>query len=122
MTDNEIIKALECHRDERNSCSDCPYRHIGCSLKLTSDALALINRQKAKIETLETNCLSMAQTMPNMAKAERTEAIKEFAERLKALYTNDKVYDRPNPHTSLWVLFYNIDKLVKGMVGDKNEG
>ena len=41
MTDNEIIKALEC----------CPLDDIGGCRKI--DALALINRQKAEIERLK---------------------------------------------------------------------
>ena len=56
MTDNEIIKALECHKDETNSCQECVYNDgRGCSLRLSADALDLINRQKAKIEMLEQN-------------------------------------------------------------------
>lgn len=45
----------------------------------------------------------------------KAEAIKEFAERLKNIYLNDKRYDRPNPHTLLITLFDNIDNLVKEM-------
>ena len=45
----------------------------------------------------------------------RAEAIKEFAERLVAIYENDKRYDRPNAHTLVMTVFRNIDSLVKEM-------
>lgn len=45
-------------------------------------------------------------------------AIKEFAERLKNIYINDKRYDRPDAHTLIGWLFANIDNLVKEMVGE----
>ena len=50
----------------------------------------------------------------------RIEAIKEFAERLKNIYLNDKRYDCPNPHTLLIKLFDNIDTLVKEMMEGAN--
>ena len=53
MTDNDIIKALECHADELNACDKCPYRKRKCSLRLCEDALDLINRQKAELERLQ---------------------------------------------------------------------
>ena len=52
MTDNEIIKALECCG--RENCFGCPYRgkcHQGNPM--ITDALNLITRQKAEIEKLE---------------------------------------------------------------------
>ena len=57
MTDNEIIKALECCGEFHNKrdCSKCPYCNIkiACSIKLKNDARDLINRQKAEIERFE---------------------------------------------------------------------
>ena len=51
MTDNEIIKALECCRNDE--CSQCPLQDGVCSEKdVIKDALDLINRQKAEIERL----------------------------------------------------------------------
>lgn len=51
MTDNEIIKALECCM---NACKECPFKKYGeeCAAKLNKCALDLINRQKAEIERL----------------------------------------------------------------------
>lgn len=57
MTDNEIIKGLECHSKPSNSCgSSCPYlmcEEILCTKKLTKDALDLINRQQAENDKLK---------------------------------------------------------------------
>lgn len=54
MTDNEIIKALECcsHRNEDLPCDGCPAYNIAqmCMEDLMSAALDLINRQKLEIE------------------------------------------------------------------------
>lgn len=56
MTDNEIIKALECCNRPANktSCDDCPYQFIDekCSSKLINDALDLINRLQSEKEAL----------------------------------------------------------------------
>lgn len=46
MTDNEIIKALKCCKD--NNCNECPIE--GCTDNIFRNALDLINRQKEKIK------------------------------------------------------------------------
>lgn len=51
MTDNEIIKVLECCSKESGCPDDCLGRKVGCELE--GYALNLINRQKAKIEALQ---------------------------------------------------------------------
>ena len=49
MTDNAIIKALECCVDE--DCDNCPNRSgIFCIVKIESYALDLINRQQEQLE------------------------------------------------------------------------
>ena len=60
MTDNEVVKALECcsKADCDNFCSDicpqCPYKNERyCAAEISKDALSLINRQKAEIERLQ---------------------------------------------------------------------
>ena len=55
MTDNEIIKALECHAEESlDTCSLCPLLNIeGCAYEAAEYALDLINRQQAEIERLK---------------------------------------------------------------------
>lgn len=53
MTDNEIIKALECC-SYYDVCLNCPcFSFCGCTPELLESALDLINRQKAEIERLE---------------------------------------------------------------------
>lgn len=54
MTDEQIIKALECHNGCRGSiCEECPlFPTNECSAELSGYALDLINRQKAEIERL----------------------------------------------------------------------
>ena len=49
LTDNEIIKALECCVD--GDCRDCPYGGTRCE-GFEENLLSLINRQKAEIEEL----------------------------------------------------------------------
>lgn len=58
MTDNEIIKALECCSSRKNCEENCPYFELKenffeCVLVSTSDAIDLIRRQKEKIDSLE---------------------------------------------------------------------
>lgn len=59
MTDNEIVKALECCFN--SNCSKCPAKKeydVGyiplCKSYLKQDTLDLINRQMAEIEQLNT--------------------------------------------------------------------
>ncbi len=78
MTDEQIIKALECcATDDGDDCFQCPYGNIvykpgngGCVNRCRKEALDLINRQKAEVE--------------NEIKEIKSEAIKEFAEQLKS--------------------------------------
>lgn len=104
MTDNEIRKALECCFIDCN-CGDCPYYYKDegcCPDMLMNDALDLINRQKAEIERLENenNDKERAHTDEFLLRKEwqrrcrelleekqnaKSEAIKEFAGRLKKL-------------------------------------
>lgn len=54
MTVEQIMKALGYHRTTmENHCDECPYKGRMCSIALSSDALDLINRQKADIERLQ---------------------------------------------------------------------
>lgn len=60
MTDNEIIRALECCNLQKNGdCPECPLRYSGdwwvCSEIILKNALDLINRQKAEIARLQTD-------------------------------------------------------------------
>ena len=83
MTDNEIIKALECCKD--NNCNECPIK--GCTEDIFVEALDLIDRQKAEIERLSIESETLVTQLKvayeqihklNMAKSE---AIKEFEDK-----------------------------------------
>ena len=54
LTDNEIVKALECCKNDGIICFECPYKKPnGCMEKLSADVLDLINRLQAEIERLK---------------------------------------------------------------------
>ena len=57
MTDNEIIKAMQCVIGNDASCSECRYQKVlpfpSCRRMCAKNALDLINRQKAEIEALQ---------------------------------------------------------------------
>ena len=95
-------------------------------------AVQELNRQKAEIERLKDYpkcvyeydgditdyCLKTPCPNYKTVDAIRTEAVKEFAERLKDYYIKVKRYDRPYAHTMISFLLDKIDNLVKEMVGD----
>ena len=107
MTDNEIIKALECCNGWDGRCLNCPLNREGtnCKEKLNSYALDLINRQKEEIKELKdilekvpTNAYDLqVEASEKLENQIKSEAIKEFAERLKrkriALKSEEPVFD-----------------------------
>ena len=110
MTDNEIVKALECCTTKGAKCSDCPaFKKVDRSncKKYFRGAIDLINRQQTEIERLNNNISAMVVTLHNSAKATRNEAIKEFAKRLKEEWFNNR-YDSPDIEFD-----YFIDNFVK---------
>ena len=116
MTDNEIIKALDCCGFEYgNLCSVCPkYEkdHDFCQEELHNYAIDLINRQKVEIERLkiENQSLREAANSYRMHYDEaRSEAVKEFAYRLKErqqTFIGDE-------YTYKFIYLIEIDNLVK---------
>ena len=95
MTDNEIIKALECCTKTEfiSDCAKCEMFAFDCKDILIENAIDLINRQKAKIERLEKIRAKQAdiigeergqkyELLNKICKA-KSEALKELAERLK---------------------------------------
>ena len=111
MTDNDIVKALECCIGDTDGkdCFGCPLYEIDdCQAHLNLAALDLINSQQAEIERLKYNLKAVLDE-----RADHSEAIKEFAERLK----------ENSIATFSWngvVLVEEIDNLLKEMVGDNN--
>ncbi len=63
MTDNEIVKALECcskSNTDEHYCEDCPCRTIKyCASHISINALDLINRQKADNKKLLKECYEL---------------------------------------------------------------
>ena len=103
LTDNEIIKGIECCASRTFRCDECcyaPFKFNECTPHILNDALDLINRQKAEIERL----LQKLQQP-------QTEVIKDFAERLKDILLEE--YDGDDG----WAFENILDKLVKEMVG-----
>ena len=109
MTDNDIIKALECCRvgKREHDCKKCPLycRVPAWMCHLTADALDFITRQKAEIEALKLiNSTYCAETI-----IIREIAIKEFAVRLKGMSEYGTINVSP----------WQIDNLVKEMTEEK---
>ena len=73
MTDNEIIKALEVCVGIHNDCDNCPLLEYSqatdeCMTEAMSNALDLINRQKAEIERLQNALFKQEDTMQMIVK------------------------------------------------------
>ncbi len=134
MTDSEIIKALERCGTTRlreqdgdvSPCTDCPMQNCeDCEVELPDCALDLIKRQKAEIERMEKR-LDMSRKelsrrrerniqnsdlnlkLLSELKIVKSEAIREFAARLKVKAAWD---DRDNTVVHL----DDIDSIVKEM-------
>lgn len=125
MTDNEIIKLLECCK--KSQCSKCYYSKECDGYTQVSYALDLINRQQEAIEKLQKNqddidnfardickermlkgkAIANFDDFQEYIRKEKTEAIKEFAERLKLSFFNNG-YESPDVDFD-----YFIDNLVK---------
>ena len=160
MTDNEIIKALECCKNslsEKDACGDCPLyeeEEVTCITILSKNALDLINRQKAEIdilirkkeslrdeiaeqqaeierlkeenETIKSNfeCQQIVlgdfdeiiKKQAKKLKTAKSEAIKEFAERLKEKLKEVPRYDiEDKAYYAIGTYGELIDNLVKEM-------
>lgn len=87
MTDNEIIKYMQCVIGNEVSCSECTYQKVlpfpSCRMMCAKNALDLINRQKAEILELQKRIINWRTDMDYRPDEIKSEAIKEFAERLK---------------------------------------
>lgn len=105
MTDMDIIKGFECCvQVTPGICKRCPYHNkifTRCSKMLMQDALNLINRQKTEIEELTekhwNECRQIAHydnestlfaDLGKLYSEIRIEAVKKFAEALKAELKN----------------------------------
>ena len=130
MTDNEIIKALECcYRKGDTPCRDCPFNEFeDCNDVLMADyVFNLINRQQAEIERLKEQPYTFQIEVSKKIESEiRAKVIKEFAERLKNKIISDTAYGCDcNQHSGYYDYRIKIgdipeyiDNLVKEMVGE----
>ena len=114
ITDNEIIKALECCKSENgNDCENCQFANIiyrqgegGCVNRLMSGSLDLIHRKDSEIERLLQK-LQQAQS----------EAIKEFAEKVDEILCLEI---GPSKRV-FWKISEGIKNLVKEMEVNEND-
>lgn len=123
MTDIEIIKGLECCEYLR--CHDCPLdEYEYCTDELIITAHYLTKSQQAEIERLNTNMDSMVTEHERLINNAKSEAIKEFAEKLKEKSCNHLVeYDEGGWSEKVSAVKVDkIDNLVKEMTGGENDG
>ena len=123
MTDNEIIKALECCNSEKESlCFECPY-HLcspACLTRRNTDIIDLINLQKAEIELLNKTIACKRNQIDGLTKLLKradeikVDAIKEFAERLKENTVTVKI----GKQICKVITINGINYLVKEMIGE----
>ena len=115
MTDNEIIKALECCYRKGTPCRDCPFNEFeDCNDVLMADyVFNLINRQQAEIERLKEQPYTFQIEVSKKIESEiKSKAVKEFAERFKKVWW-DNGYESPDVDFDDFV-----DNLVKEMGGE----
>lgn len=113
MTDEQIIKALECC--VTFDCENCPCDgKYNCIAVARKDALDIIKRQQTEIDQLkEISTKRFNDFATEYDNAIKAEAIKEFAARLKA--------NRPHLNTGEQVFYIRpeaVDELVKELAGD----
>ena len=120
FTDEEIIQALECHINAED-CVSCEMFGWCDEIILTQLVLDLINRQKAEVEKLKRKNDILSHNADNAFQEGlnecrelfepeiKSEAYKEFAERLTSIGKQDGAYGL--------VSVFEIAKLLKEMVG-----
>ena len=93
MTDNEIIKGLECCC--ASECDECPYdEQTACVEYVKEGTLDLINRQKAEIERLKAESDMADGYADALVERTKTEAIKEVLLTLEAEAESSDKYIR----------------------------
>ena len=106
-------------------CDDCPMidkepmEWDECQRDIMGKALGLINRQKAEIEGLQKRIVYWREDMDYHPEKERAEAIREFAERVKA--KSDYCYLGHIDHLAYRISGKVLDDLVKEMTEGQNE-
>ena len=107
MTDNDIIKAW----DKILKMGDAPigeHWQVGVTTRLAKDTFDMLNRQKAEVERLKHRKTEL-QIRNQELQHGKSEAIKEFAEKLKNCFAISGDY---------LDIINIIDNLVKEMMGE----
>ena len=131
MTDSEIVKVLECCTTNGASCKDCPafvkVDRSNCK-KYFRGALDLINRLQAENERLLQKtqrpqdadpmdfCGVLCDFAEGLIAKAKTQAYKEFAERLTEEIVNDIHFSQIEKD----YLCVMINNLLKELVGEDN--
>ena len=112
MTDNDIIKALECCLTlSVQVCPECTYyRKEHCSSTLIQDTIDLINRQKADIERLKYNLKAVLDE-----RADYSEPVQEFIKRFEK-----KIKDVKFTIGQTWEIQSALKEVEKEMVGERD--
>ena len=122
LTDEEIISSLEVIATTCN-CNECKIRSgkwgtCNCSETTANAALDLINHQKAEIESLREDLKRVcAERDAHICTNNfiKSEAVKEFAERLKNEINIRTTYSREQDKNVMRM----IDNLVKELISDE---
>ncbi len=138
ITDNEIIKALECCTQTKMGCEGCPFENDYSNCRKSNIyVIDLIKRQKAEIERLNGDYIPERTRRNNAVNAyhdAKAEAIKEFAEKVKEHFkdleyrakTKRKTVSVDELESQMnWVLhevsLETIDNLAKEMTEQRKE-
>ena len=119
-TDEQIKKMLGTiiKQNEHKVLNGIPNNICCLNMELTKAMRDLINRQEAEIDELSGAILRLVVALENA----KSEAIKEFAERLKkSAFDCDVSFGFGREHYTEAVTVFEIDNLVKEMVGENDE-
>ena len=128
MTDDKIIKALECCLCDNSECLQCQNKEL-CRIEcdeLDTKTIDLITRQQAENETLKAlngRLVVLGDRFRSELKTAKAEAYKECLAKVKNyIKTHCNPYGKPDfdYDTSIKILNF-IDNLVKEMVGENND-
>lgn len=129
LTDNEIIKALECCVKETHTCLECPYTEFGqCEFLVMKDALDLINRLQAENERLKEKCEMWDKTVFAKSLEEwlefcdnfKAEAYKECIEKAKNEIDSQSHSRSLEASGERFRIHKILDNLLKELVGGEN--
>lgn len=141
MTDNEIIKALECCSANYIACKECPFNSKSfCERYVIENAFDFVKRQQTEIERLESLVKTQDIEIDELNKfanerldkfTERydrnlkAEAIKEFADRFDDVLAGmrDEYAHNGRPEYGLVceVVHHKLLKTVREMTGVEND-